>query len=85
MTFFTDPTPFTHFGSLYGIPVYLMDLDTDGPTVAGTNAVWEWCLLHVAPWLQFAGECVMHLATGGQYVSEGFPFKVKGELPPRRR
>ncbi len=84
MTFFTDRTPFTHYGRFYGFPCYFAFDHVEGPTVVGTNVVWDWCVEHVVPWAQWACECLMYMATNGDYESPGFQIDVRGELPKRR-
>lgn len=72
MTFFTDPKPFTHFGTLYGLPIYLSD--PDGNTeVAGTNVIWDWMLRWYPPVMMYVQSIVYPQC-------QGFPICIKGRL-----
>lgn len=50
---------FTHRGRLNGIPVYVKDLHSEGPTLMGTNFVFDWLVLHFAPFMQGVINTVM--------------------------
>lgn len=73
MRFFTDPTPFTHYGTLYGLPIYIKDPYGEGPDVAGKNIVTDWMLTWY-PELMNSFQVLFY-----PYV-QGFPICVKGRL-----
>jgi hypothetical protein len=74
MTFFTPTSLFTHYGSLFGIPVYLKNPDSDCPIVAGTNAIFDWMLLW---WPQSVTFCYQLMVPWGE---PHFRIEIKGEL-----
>lgn len=74
MSYFTDPTPFTHYGSLYGIPIYLNDPDDPESVIAGTNAFYDWLLTWFPEQMQFL------LSLLSEEHAQGFAICVKGKL-----
>lgn len=73
MRFFTDPTPFTHYGSIYSIPAYITDPDGD-MKIAGTNVIYDWLLLWVPEMTQFI------LSLLSEEHAQGFAIRIDGEL-----
>lgn len=65
---------YTHYGSIYGVPVYLGDLDDEAPSVIGANRFWDWFIW--AGWLQFVN-FVLGLFNEGDTP---YAILVKGEL-----
>lgn len=82
MKFFIPSDEFTHYGSFYGFPCWLADLDGEC-IVAGTNVVWDWCILHLCPWIQWLHETIRRLASGPvDYEPQGWVICIRGELEP---
>lgn len=80
MSFFTPKEPFTHRARFYGIPCYV-DIGGDGNfTVAGTNIVFDWMVLHVCPWIHFVREHVCAWRDGADFEPMGFPFEIREQL-----
>lgn len=80
MSFFIPTEPFTHYGRFYGFPCYYADLQDDGPTIAGTNVIWDWCILHIAPIAQWMVETIRQAILGDDYEPQGFQIEIRGEL-----
>lgn len=80
MRFFIDPSPFTHHARFYGFPCYFKADKQDCPILAGTNVVWDWCILHVAPRIHTLCEFVLWMAQGADYEPHGFRLEILGEI-----
>jgi hypothetical protein len=80
MRFFIDPTPFTHRARFYGFPAYFKSNGSDGCELAGTNVIWDWCILHIAPLLHTVID-MLHHWSDPCYESEGWQIELLGELP----
>jgi hypothetical protein len=79
MSFFIDPKPFTYRARFYGIPVYIRP-DGDGMDLAGTNIIFDWLALHVAPWLHWCCEFVLAQIEGIDYEPRGWRIEILGKL-----
>lgn len=79
MMFFIPNDAFTHYGSFYYFPVWIADPDGDC-VVAGTNILWDWCILHLCPWIQWLHETVRYFANPTDYEPQGFMICIRGEL-----
>lgn len=73
MSFFVDKSQFTHYGRMCGIPVYIKEPYSEGPTVAGTNIIYDFLIEHVIP----LGNSVASFLSG-----EDVPFaiEIRGEI-----
>jgi len=81
MKFFTDPTPYTHKGSFYLIPVYL-NLDEEDLRVEGTNILFDKLLVLMTYFHNYVVELVAQTfaAILGRPHEAGFPFWIKEEI-----
>lgn len=82
MRFFADPTEYTHLVRFYGFPAYYRTEGEDGCAIEGTNAVWDWCVLHIAPMVH----CVIDTLrawTDPDYESCGWQIEIVCELQPK--
>lgn len=80
MKFFTPQSDFTHYGRFYGFPAYFAGLESDGPMIAGTNVIWDWCVKYIAPQLQWIVEALRFICDPSGYEPRGFSLEVRGEL-----
>ncbi|MGX2974476.1 hypothetical protein ACWIUH_05770 [Ursidibacter arcticus] len=65
---------FTHYGSLWGVPIYIGDLDSGAPITMTANFIPEW-VLTVADWIIFTMHDLLN-----PYEDLQFAIKIKGEL-----
>lgn len=85
MSFFTDPKCFTHYGSLCGVPIYIADLESEGPSIAGTNAIYDWLVLwwpgFVVFWIDLLAHCAIVMGCLDEDAYQPmWAICVKGEL-----
>ena len=77
--FFTPTAGFTHHASFWGIPCYYKDDPPDGCTLAGTNVIYDWIILHVVPWCFMVTEYI-RAATDPDFEPSDWPILVKGPI-----
>lgn len=83
MGFFASTETYTHYGSFYGIPVYLGSLtDEIGLKMEGTNWIFDRLVPIAAIFHNYVVEFTAQLfaAMLNRPYEPGFPITVKGEL-----
>lgn len=81
MHFFTPKSEFTHYGRFYGFPCYFSGIDEDGPVIAGTNVIFDFCILHVAPVIHTTIDFFRWAVNPVEYEPMDWQLEVRGELP----
>lgn len=80
MTFFTPTEGFTHRGRFYGFPCYFAGIEDEGPMIAGTNVVWDRCILNVAPHIHRVIEWIRWAVDPIGYEPGDWQMEVLGEI-----
>ncbi|MEE3609686.1 hypothetical protein ACLQ90_11725 [Avibacterium paragallinarum] len=68
---------FTHYGWLWGIPVYVKDIDSEAPIIEAANFIPEW-VLTVADQIGFFIEGLLNI-NNPEYVPV-FKIRITGEI-----
>jgi hypothetical protein len=80
MAFFTPKDGFTHHARFYGFPCYYRSDGPDGCDLAGTNVVFDWLILHVAPQLHRLCEFIRYVVNPADYEPGPWPIELRGEI-----
>ena len=83
MTFFTDPSGYTHRARLYGVPCYFRSDGFDGCRLAGTNAFYELLLNHWVPLAYQLAQVASAIGLGVDYEPQGWPIELLEEMHTR--
>lgn len=81
MKFYTDNTKYSHYGSFYGIPVFL-NLEDENPVIEGQNIIFEYLfqfMVFIHIYVIELGAQLIAFVLNSPYEA-GFPFWIKGEL-----
>lgn len=65
---------FTHYATLWGVPIYIGDIESDAPITQTANFIPEW-VLTAADWIVFTLHDLFN-----PYEDLPFMFKIKGEI-----
>lgn len=68
---------FTHYGKLFGIPVYIGEIDSFAPTIATANFIPEF-ILDIAQSIYFNLESLMNI--NNPAYEPCFRIRVKGKI-----
>lgn len=74
MTFFTPTSPFTHYARFVGIPCYF---NVNDDSIAGTNIIFDWLVLHVCPFLANIQSSIIKWWTAEEC---GFMIELRGVI-----
>ncbi|WP_017807115.1 hypothetical protein [Avibacterium paragallinarum] len=72
-----EEVAFTHYGWLWGIPVYVKDIDSEAPIIEAANFIPEW-VLTVADQIGFFIEGLLNIHNP-EYVPM-FKIRITGEI-----
>ncbi|UKH19899.1 hypothetical protein [Actinobacillus pleuropneumoniae] len=65
---------FTHYATLWGIPIYIGDIDSDAPITMTANFIPDWVLM-LADWVVFTMHDLFN-----PHEDLPFMFKIKGDI-----
>ncbi|KGQ33191.1 hypothetical protein [Gallibacterium anatis] len=68
---------YTHYGSLWGIPCYIKDLESEAPTITAAYWIPDW-VLTVADSIVFFMESIIYRYD--PYYEPCFKIRIKGEI-----